>query len=291
MKARYELSAEHIESGQDPHAGSLVALRLWLAGSPWRLAGTWLVLAGLVATAGLRVQTVSLVTVLLAVLLADPVWSALWAQVAERSVCTDAGLNDSGWPRLPYAAPDGPLEAKGLTRALVRDVGPLLLVAALISALIGTSALVCTGVVVLLSLVGWTSRMAGQIGWYRWQQVCVQILVPFVLGILLAGAWPPTPLGSWLAGLAVAAALLARASLANRDGEAGALIYAGLGSVIIVVVLMLARLPLAAGLASLVALGPLLLLTQRRAPRSGLVDFWWWLLLVLVAAALGLGLG
>ena len=48
-------SGTHKTAADSTGEGSFVALRVWLAGSPWRLTGGWMGLAGFVAYAGLGV--------------------------------------------------------------------------------------------------------------------------------------------------------------------------------------------------------------------------------------------
>ncbi|MFZ2361779.1 MAG: hypothetical protein WA040_20750, partial [Anaerolineae bacterium] len=60
---------------------SFVALRLWLAGSPWRLSGGWLLLAGWLAAAGQQIWSGPWLAALLALALTEVVWGALWWQL------------------------------------------------------------------------------------------------------------------------------------------------------------------------------------------------------------------
>lgn len=288
-----EVTKETATDGQELTAsstsGSLLAMRVWLAGSPWRLTGAWLVLAGLTAVSGLRVTDQLLVPLLLTVFLADPIWNALWSQVAERSTWQDKG--DIWHLRLPYATASGPASHPRLQTAVLRDVVPLVAVALLVAWILGTLSLALTVLVLVVSLLGWLSNRAGQTSMARWLHTLVLVPFPFILGVALVSAWPDSPQDLRLAGLALGCALYARAGLALDQVDPAPLWLATIGTVVVVAVLLSAGLPLAATAAGLLATGPLLVLA--RSPDAGAATLQpWWLAAGLVSAfALGLGIG
>ena len=285
-------------------------MRMWLAGSPWRLTGAWLVLAGLVAAAGLRVRQQPLLTIALALLLADPVWGALWQQIAERADRTPS--SGRPWhPRLPYADPAGPAgrmfgwRQPGLLPAIVSDVLPIVLLAALVALLLGRQAVVLTASAIALAGLGWLTCRAGLAVWTQGLNALVHAGLPFLLGVSLVTPWPALPLAYWLLGLAAGYALLAWSGLLVLAGAACgaahlppspprrsiALGLAVVGSCLVVGVLLWAGRPLAAGAAGVLAAAPLFLIA-RSEPMSGrAIQFWWWLLALGAAAALGLEAG
>lgn len=256
-------------------------MRVWLADSPWRLTGAWLALAGLVASAGLRVLEQPVLTVLLAVLLADPIWGALWVQTTGF-----APLDREQRPNLPYGTPGSPAaRVAGWYRHL-----PVLVLAAVGAWLLSPAALILTAVVWLLALVGAAARQANFSGWVGWLQALVQVTLPFALGVTLAGPWPGGTAGLLLAGLAFGLTLLGRAChpASAEDSPGSVLFLAGLGSMLIAAVMLVAGQFLLVGIVVLLAAGPLLILS--RSTRNGrAVQFWWWLLAL--AASVGLGLG
>lgn len=284
-------------------------MRMWLAGPPWRLTGAWLALAGLVAAAGLRVREQPLLTVALAMLLADPVWGALWKQIAERADRTPS----SGWPwhpRLPYANLAGPAgrvfgwQQPGLLPALVSDVLPLVLLAILMAVLLGKPAAWLTASAIALAGLGWLTCRAGLVAWAQGMSAMVYAGLPFLLGVSLTGPWPAAPQSFWLLGMAASFTLLAWSSLlvfAGPERQApclppsssrgAALGLASVGSCLIVGVLLWADQPLAAGATGVLAAAPLFLMARPLATSARAVQFWWWLLALSAAAALGLGIG
>lgn len=258
-------------------------MRVWLAGSPWRLTGVWLALAGLVASAGLRVQIQSLWSIALALLLADPLWGALWAQIAEGATAT----RPLSRPRLPYAVADSP--AGQLWRWLGQ--APVIVVAGLVAWLLGPLAMALTGLALVLASIGGLASRAGLNSWVGWLRALTQVTLPFTLGVTLAGPWPAQPEGLWLASLLTAFTLLAVATelfgLNGARGDITALAMAG--TAVCAFTLLVAGLPLVAGLIVLLAVGPLLALQRADLVRPAALQTWWWLLAMVAALSLGLG--
>ena len=277
----------------------LVSLRLWLAGSPWRLSGGWLVLAGLIAAAGQQAWGGPWLPVLLALALAEVVWGALWWQLTPSHAWPLHGAHRR--PALPYIQPASPAgrllgwPEPGPVAAIARAGLPLAALTVLLALPIGRLALLLTGLVllaVLLGMVAQQARLGGLAGWF---QALVQMALPFVLGVSLVGPWPPAPQGAFLIGLGLGYILLAR-SLVTWPQQAAAgrmlnLLIAGAGFAAILVALLVARLPLAAGAVGLLAVAPLLLLARMEGNPAHSAQPWLLAATMLSAAAVGFGIG
>ncbi len=277
----------------------LVSLRLWLAGSPWRLSGGWLVVAGLIAAAGQQAGSGPWLSVLLALALAEVVWGALWWQLTPSHAWPLHRAHRR--PTLPYVQPASPAgrllgwQEPGAAAAIARAGLPLAALAVLLALPISRLALLLTALVLLAVLLGMAAQHASLEGLAGWLQASVQLGLPFALGVSLAGSWPPAPQGPILLGLGVGYVLLAR-SLVTWPQQAPAshahnLLIAGAGFAAILVALLAARLPLAAGAVGLLAVAPLLLLSRLdgNPPRSA--QPWLLAATMLSAAAVGFGIG
>lgn len=308
MDALNDAPVEQFQATEHGETGSYVSLRFWLAGSPWQVTGGWLMLAGLVAAAGLDGLKQPLLPLLLALLLAGPVWGAMWSQLLMLEPWPGSG--SAHRPLLPYvnqSSPAGRLLGwgqPGALSAILRGGLPLVGLALLIGLLVGRIALVLSGVVLALAILGNVAQRARLVGLVYWLQALVQSALPFGLGVSLAGPWPSLPPGGWLVGLAAGFTLLARASAelascrvaAGDDSAALAahrtlLLIAGAGSAIVVAVLLAAQQPLAGGLLALIAAAPLLMVVRPARSVARSANFWWWLLVMGAAGALGLGIG
>ncbi len=278
---------------------SFVALRLWLAGSPWRLSGGWLLLAGLMAAAGQQVWSGPWLAVLLALALTEVVWGALWWQLASPQAWPLHGARHR--PALPYIQPDSPAgrllgwPKPGAAAAVARAGLPLAALALLLALAINRLALFLTGLALLAVLLGMAAQRARLGGLLGWLQAMVQIALPFALGVSLAGAWPPEPQGAFLVGLVLGYTLLARALVSTLPETPTApmlrLLIAAAGLAAILAVLLAARLPLAAGVVGLLAVAPLLLLARSDGRPSRSAQPWLLAVVLLSAAAVGLGIG
>lgn len=280
-----------------PEQPSFVALRLWLADSPWRLSGGWLLLAGWLAAGGVPTGQPWLPLVL-ALVLAEVVWGALWSQL----------VPSHAWPLhqarrrpgLPYVQPGSPAARllgwpdPGPAAAIVRAGLPLVALALLLGLAIGWPALLASGLVVLIVLLAMAAQRAGLAGMTGWLQALVQAALPCALGVSLAGPWPVGPHGAWLAGLALGFTLLARALISGRSqaaGDAQRLLVAAAGAAAVVAVLLLNGQPVAAGLAGLLAAAPLLMLARPTDRTARAAQPWLLALLLVSALALGTGIG
>jgi hypothetical protein len=167
--------------------------------------------------------------------------------------------------------------------------------AVLLALPISRLALLLTGLVFLAVLLGMAAQQAGLKGLSGWLQSLVQLALPFVLGVSLAGSWPPAPQGVLLMGLCAGYILLAR-SLVTWPQQTPAshalnLLIAGAGFAAILGVLLAARLPLAAGAVGLLAVAPLLLLSRLDGNPARSAQPWLLSATMLSASALGFGIG
>lgn len=290
MAKTQDATTDHLEPLEVSAHASLVGMRLWLDGSPLRVAGAWTMLAGLVAATGLAVSTESLLAVVMALLLADPIWGGMWAQVACRSVWPGRLVQrQRGW--LPYANQSGPAGRSGLPGALLSEVLPLLLVALLVALLVSPIAVGLTLIVAFLCALGWLARRSGLTTVVPWLQVMVQVIAPFALGVSFAQTTPAWPVSASLISFAGGLTLLARADLAAAAQDMFPLLLAIAGSILVVGSSVIAGQPIAAGLLALLAAGPLFLLARPLAARRSAIQIWWWILAMTGAVALGIGFG
>lgn len=282
-----------------PEHESFVALRLWLAGSPWRLSGGWSLLAGLIAAAGQQIGSGPWLAVLLALALTEVVWGALWWQLTPAQAWPLHRARRR--PALPYVQPESPAgrllgwPQPGAGAAVARAGLPLAALALLLALPVGRLAVLLTALVLLAVLLGMAAQQAGLSGLAGWLRASVQMALPFVLGVSLAGPWPPAPQGALLAGLGLGFTLLARSLLASSHqtptGRMFNLLIAAAGFVAILAVLLAARLPLAAGVVGLLAVAPLLLLARMDGSPARVAQPWLLAVVMLSAAAVGFGIG
>lgn len=264
-----------------------------------------MVLAGLVAYAGLDVLDQPLLSLVLALTVAELLWTALWMQLV-------APLNWPGRlarhrPALPYIAPASPAarllgwKQPGTLAAIVRGGLPLVLLSLLVAYLLSPAALLLTAAavaVVILSVVVW---QAGLVGLLHWLHALLIAALPIALGISLTGEWPVVPQSLWLAGLAIGAILLARVAVEVQTisfewiGTGGSslrlILLAGVGVAALASVMLFSQKPLALGVIVLLAAAPLLMLARPDRVGHGAFQAWCLALVLAAAAAIGLGLG
>lgn len=281
--------------------GPLVSLRVWLAGSPWRLSGGWLALAGMVAAAGPALGQGPWLLLLLALALAEVLWGALWWQLvpARRWPLHRAQHR----PNLPYIQPASPAgrllgwPEPGVAAAIARAGAPLAALALLLALAISPLALLLTGAVCVLVLLAMIARRAGQYAVVGWLYALVVAALPFALGVAIGtrSQWPPTSMEAWLLGLTLGYSLLAWA-LAPRSALPAAraparLLMAAAGFVALLITLLASRLMLAAGVVGLLAAAPLLILAQAQGRQPAAAQPWTLAAILVSAAALGFGIG
>jgi hypothetical protein len=202
---------------------------------------------------------------------------------------------------LPYVQPESPAgrllgwPKPGAAAAMARAGLPLTALAMLLALPISRLALLLTGLVLLAVLLGIAAQQAGLSGLAGWLQALVQMALPFVLGVSLAGPWPAAPQGAFLLGLGLGYTLLARSLVAappqTATGRMLNLLIAAGGLAAILAVLLAARLPLAAGVVGLLAVAPLLLLAHIDDNSARLAQPWLLAGVMLSAVAVGFGIG
>ena len=298
-------SGTHHTVADSTGEGSFVALRVWLAGSPWRLTGGWMVLVGLVAYAGLDVLELPLLSLVLALTVAELLWTALWMQLV-------APLNWPGRlarhrPALPYIAVSSPAarllgwKQPGTLAAMVRGGLPLVLLSLLLAYLLSPMALALTLVAVALVILSVIARQAGLVGLLHWLHALLIAALPIALGISLTGEWPVVPESLWLTGLAIGAIMLARVAVEVRvlpfdwvgtgGSSLGLTLLTGLGIAALAGVMLFSQKPLALGLIVLLGAAPLLMLARPDRVGHGAFQAWCLALVLVAAVAVGLGLG
>ena len=153
-----------------PNASATINAQVWLSQFPLRPTAAWAVVAALL-TAGWPGTSVTLDwrAVALLLLLVDPLWGSLWRLAAGRRALlplTQQTVGGRFW--LPYLQPGSP--AANFLGGNIGDVSPVVFRVALPSALLALAvasvlnvqAVALTGVVVLISALGWLgSRYLG----------------------------------------------------------------------------------------------------------------------------------
>jgi hypothetical protein len=257
---------------------SLIGLRVWLSGNPWRLRPAWAVLAGALAAGAVPWHQNDAVALLLIVFLADALWGGVWNFLGGSVKLMGGGAGEAVSYLFPYTQPISPAARltswmQGPAGRAWRDGVIALAWAFFLAGLITPGAMILTGLVGVLSAVTrglteshWLRRLAGGL---------VTLGLPWVLGMHLFG-----PVGSH--GLLMAGAFTLFLVWSN-----GSVLRAGIGLTHIVIIALLInwRLPLAAGAVGLLLWPPTLwalqggsgsILRQRAGP--------WWLVALLLAA-------
>lgn len=306
MQSGSELTSIHHQPATEATTdGSFVALRVWLAGSPWRLTGGWMVLASILAYSGKDALEQPALPLVLALTLAELLWMALWMQLVPPRPWP--GRLARRRPVLPYIAPGSPAarllgwQQPGALAAIVRGGVPLVLLSLLIAYLLSPAALVLTSCAVVLVVLGTIARRAGLVGFTHWLHALLIVGPPMALGISLTGVWPTPPESYWLGGLALGAFFLARVavevphlplqSAVTGGGGLRPILLVGAGVLAMATVMLFAQQPLALGAIVLLAAAPLLTLARPAQSGHGAFQAWCLLLVMAAAAAIGLGLG
>ncbi len=279
---------------------TLTDLRLGWRGSVLRPAPAWALMAGLLLSphalpdAPLHTFT----AVLLAFILVDPVWGALWHHLL--SAARHLAVHPMAiTPPLPYAHEQAPLARlwawwqhdRGLGG---RAIGLTLLPVLALSLVLGRPALIASAIVLLAGCLAAAVGPAFP-GAVRPLAALTAILMPWYAGLMLpapveASLWPLVKTGTTLTadllltwGLPLVFAWLTffdqePAAIASPGGRLG---LVG-GHLLLIGCLVLAGKPLLAGLAALVLLKPTLAL---RRPHTNPAP--WHLLVLLLLAVLG----
>lgn len=166
--------------------------QFWLEQFPWRPTAAWAVFAALMAM-GISPFALEWRTVLLLLLLVDPLWGSIWRLAAGRNELLS--LQTSSAPRhvwLPYLVPGSPAarlldwnQARALP--LLFRVGlPSLLLAGVVALVLTPTALWMTACVFLISVVGWIARRALHSSTPLLHSI-VTITLPWLLALNLFG--------------------------------------------------------------------------------------------------------
>lgn len=265
---------------------SLINARLVLVGPLWRPAAAWMLLAGFVASSGLAIRQPSLLPLLFALLLADPLWGALWAQTVRRPAPPRQDHLRRGW--LPYAQPSALGGGQGPAAALVREGLPPLAAAAVVAAAVGPAAVWATALVVVFCALGGLASRAAILPVVAWLRVLVGVALPFGLGVALAGGWFGWPVSAQLVAVGLGVTLMAGAGHAPMDREPYPLLWGGLGAAVLVAAFLLAGQAVLAGVVGLLTAGPLLQLAHPQRARPKTLSAWLWVTAMVAALALGL---
>ncbi|MEM7537751.1 MAG: hypothetical protein AAF639_36610 [Chloroflexota bacterium] len=164
--------------------------QIWVGTSPWRLTAIWSVLAACLVffghsqNANIDLQTLGTLdwsTIVLFILLVDPLWNAIWRfsdgsrgllreEKQEQSPNQDSTHAASLQFWLPYLRSNSPAarlfqgstsmsgDAKDMLPLLIRVVLPTLLVTFGVAVILGPSAVVCTVILVICTLIGWICK-------------------------------------------------------------------------------------------------------------------------------------
>lgn len=279
-----------------PRSAGILDLRLWLGTSPWQLAPVWTFLAGLVLSGDWSFRAGDLARVLLALLLVEGLWGAIWGQMLALSQVAARGSEPNvarTVPAWPYAGADAPLARlwrwfQGSEDGyLTRDVWIVLVLAGAASVMLGETAVLASVAVALLALAA-TAFAPVYPRVTRFLGALVTVALPWWLGmnILSAGpaAWWPQPAQQavWL--LMAAFTLLAFAGEELSAGGSHAWLWAG--HIALVAVLALAEERTAA-----VATAATLVVPSVRVGRNDREHLGRWHLLALVVAVAVLRLG
>ncbi len=296
------MSSEHpsavvVSTPEQVEQTSFLALQAWLAGSPWRLSGGWLFIAGLAAAGGSLRSSLSWLTLALGLVLTGMLWGALWTQLTARRGLPQAYTAHR--PALPYVTPRSPAgrmagwQKPGVLGHLVRIGLPLIALAALVAYLLGTAALLATLVAVAIVLIGAAASRAGLDDLWNWMRALVVAGLPFALGALTVATWPDQPRGLWLLGLAAGYVLLTVASVTVTVHASGIarLLIGVLGVATVAGVLIIANRPIAAVVTLLLAMPPLLAQSGRTGGKLGGSQAWWLGAVLCSSVALGFGIG
>lgn len=270
-------------------------LQIWLSTFPWRPTAGWAVVAALLST-GLLAQPFDLNWQMLALLLllVDLLWGGIWRLAAGRSEMLP--LHTQVVPQrvwLPYLQPDSPAhklfgwDNSGVLPLLFRVALPSVALALALASVLGVTAVGLTGLVVLISILGWTSRRALAMRPQLLQSIAT-IGLPWLLTLqLLPHAGEGTPALTPLTSLTLLWVLHnwgeGRLLCAPHDWLGRGLL--ALAEIGIILLLVLVRSPLWLGLLVVIWLPAWLLLYLGQPLQR--VSVWWLAAMLISALALG----
>jgi hypothetical protein len=147
-------------------ATGVVNVQVWMDQAIWRPAGFWAFAAGLLAAGVLRRPgDLNWQALALLALLVDPLWGSIWRLAGgRRALLTLPPLSSDRRIALPYLQTGSPAarllagDHTDVWPSALRVGVPAVIVALLVSALLGTYAVGMTLLVVVLAALGWTLR-------------------------------------------------------------------------------------------------------------------------------------
>ena len=281
-------------------AGPLVQLQISLSRVPWRIAPAWSVLAGAFAARTPLDDPALWLRVMAAVVLGDLAWGVLRGYVPTAGAVERDGSGLTAV--LPYAQPNAPLSH--LVRELaVQGVGWHGALAGLVLALggallLGLPALALTLVAIAVTVIAWPLARRGDT-----PAACfaiLDLLLPFVLGLLAAGWNPHAVLKAWQPLLVAAAFTILQWGVLRTAAGAGSRGFdLSVGVLVVEATLVVLMMPGAAAIVAVLLAPALYWLSRPDIPVAGskgtvardLTSSAWaapWLMLALFVAAVAL---
>ncbi len=282
-------------SAEMSYAGNTTLnIQIWLGAFPWRPTSAWAVLAAMLST-GLLARPSDLNWQILALLLVlvDLLWGGIWRLAAGRQALLP--LHTQVTPQqvwLPYLQPRSPAhkllgwDNTGVLPLLFRVVLPSVVLALAVAGVLGVTAVWMTGLLVLVSVLGWTSRRSLEA-----QPILLQSIATIGLPWLLAAQLlPGTGEGGWPLSQAAMILLWVLHNwgegrlLCAYDDRFGLLLLA-VAEVGMVFLLVFMQAPLWLGLLVILWLPAWLLIYQHQPLQR--VTIWWLGAMLISALALG----
>lgn len=162
-RLRQRVSAGEIAPA-DLTASGLINAQIWMERAPWRPAALWAGMAGLLA-AGVPFAVIDWQALVLALLLADPLWGSVWRLAGGRDVLLPLAPRVLRQQvRLPYLESGSPAarlfseDHTDLWPLAFRVGAPAVLLVFVVAAVLGIGALLLTLIVALVTILGWTAR-------------------------------------------------------------------------------------------------------------------------------------
>ncbi len=275
-------------AGQDAtgiaaESGPLVRVAFSPGRTLWRVGPAWAVLVGAAAAGWLPADTGALLRLAAAVILGDLVWGSLRPLLPPAPVATPTSTSRTACVSLPYAQPAAPLSR--LLRALGAGMGvpadrswqPVAFGATLavgLSWLLGPAALALTLVAMLVT--AWAWLWASQRGAVPALALALlDVVLPGLLGVSLAGGWPPVDRSAFLAPALLAGFTLLQWGLYLVAARAGAW-QAWAGQLAVLLALVLLQRPAACALVAALFAPAAWWLARNPEQAAARGQSWWW---------------
>ena len=288
------LTAPQQWTGRLPAHSATLNVQLWADAAPWRFTAGWSLVGGLLAGGALqRWQSLNWQHLVLLWLLVDLLWGALWRLAGGRTnlLPLRAGSQNAAL-RLPYLQTGSPaaqllsLDEDNSLPWLVRVALPALLVALLVAAALGQSALIFTAAAAVVTAAGWILRRSLLVPPLLLHALLL-VALPWLLTLVQTGGGPAS--SAWAPGVALAVFWTlhawgeARAETWPGDRIAVALL--AIAQVGVGMLLIVNKTPVFLPILAVLLL-PTWLRALRGEPLSGL-SIWWTGALLLSALAAG----